>query len=383
MVKDLKWEIVKNRPSAEAGQVRPDVRQDADRRGANNDVLRQSVRGDVPLHQKETAQPHRPTGLPSTPAHTPTTRPQVPDQGQVVGLPDTAGHQTGDAHATGTPQPRVSPNSPEMEQAVQAGKQALKALSDLAQGGKNVVPKIVTATVTPTEAFQKALAAKQSKLPANLAKTTTPDTPRTPETATKEAVLAKTKSDEQTGAKQGKDAETVATQVAQRTPSPFVTQPQGETVTAERKKEELKKIATNRESATALAGVASGIQRVVTSAGSAEDYSGGSHHGGFADQVMHDFKAMVSKAGSALNVLVYGDTQNYPETETLYAKLGLSKVLYGAQELLNRAVPVGERIANSQDNTSLFDRVIGSARDHQQMAEGGRGSPYGLGKIFG
>lgn len=386
MVEGKDWKLGRSAAevaaAAATGQVRPDVRENDARRRTGADLMRgQAARGDVPLPGQKTLAPQpRSTGLPAAPTHTPTARPATPDKSPVMDLPDAAGHEVVDTHAATTPQPRVSSNSREMEQAVQAGKQALRALSELAQGGKNVVQNVLNKVATPQEMLQRALAYAQAKSLATPVKTVPT---RTSEAASPEkAVAARAQAEEKSGAKQGEGAEIVATQVAQRSPSPFTTQPLGEAGAAGRKNDELKKIATNRESAKALAGVASGVQRVVTAAGGGE-YSGGSHQGGFADQVVHNFKAMVSKAGGALNVLVYGDTKLYPETEMLFAKLGLSKVLYGAEELLNRAVPVDRRMTNTQDNTSLLSRVIGTDRDHKQMAEGGRGSPYGHGKMFG
>lgn len=363
------------------GEVRPDVKGDTDKNLQGG----QAGLGDVPMQGKDknlTAQHSQPKGNFATPSQTATPRPTTPDQFPAVGLPDAVGHETGDAHTTGTPQPRVSPNSPEMEQAVQAGKQAFKALSELAQGGKKVAQNMLTKVATTQEVFQKAFTANllgnKPAAPKSTAQFKLPVTPgaRTPEEpATKEAVLANAQAEEKSGTKQ-KDPKTVAAQVAKQAPTPFSTQPPSGEVA--KRKDELKKIATNRESAKALAGVASGIRQVVVEAGGGEEYSGGSHEGGFAGQLVHDFKAMVSKAGSALNVLVYGDTQHYPETETLYAKLGLSKVLYGAQELLQRAVPVDERISNNQDDTAFSKRVANAdPKDINKMAIDSRRGIYG------
>lgn len=369
------------------GELRPGVKEDNARRQTGTDLMRgQAAQGQIPQPgEKPIAQQPRPAGMPATPPATPPKQPAISDQSPTVGLPNVVGHETGDAHSAGTLQPRVSPNSPEMEKAVRAGKEAFNALQNLAGGGvkKNIqnLPNLPTAVVTSKEAFQKALAARlpgtkstaQSKLTDTAAKTEA--SPRTPqEGVTPEAVAAKVKAEAQ-GTQTGDAGEAAAKAqlIAQKVPSPLLSE------IGARREENRDKVATDGPTAKALANVVTG--RGISGIATAQEFSAGGN-GGFGDP-NGESSGLAHKVGTVPQIHVYGDTQDYPETELLYAKLGLSTVLYGAQELAQRAVPVGERIANTQDDTPLSLRVLGSATDHKQMAEGGRGSAYGLGKIFG
>lgn len=366
-----------------SGRMSPDAQRDL----ANKTALGPKAgAGDVGLKGHDVpAQPNTAKGLLGKPlqqtGQNATPRPATSEKTPLTVRPDaTAGHET--AHSAATSQPRVSPNSPEMEKAVQEGKQAFNALQNLAGGGvKKAIQNLPTAAATPKELLQKALASMmtgtkskaQDKPTETAAKTATP-TRTSEEPATKEAVAAKVKA-EADGTRSGDAGEAAAKAqlIAQKVPSPLLSE------AGARREEDRGKVATDGPTAKALANVVTG--RGITAIATAQEFTAGGN-GGFGDP-NGESSGLAGKVGTAPQIHVYGDTKDYPETELLYAKLGLSTVLYGAQELAQRAIPVGERIANTQDDTPLSQRVQGDRASQEQAAFGTRGSVYGPGKIIG
>lgn len=359
------------------GGLRPDVKQDDARRQTGSDLIRGQVsQGEVPQPgQKATAQQSHLAGLPSTPAQPTMPRPATPDKAPVTGHPEAAaGHEI--SHAT-SPQTR-SPNSPEMEQAVQAGKQAFNALQNLAGGGvkKGIqnLPNLPAAVMTSKEVFQKALAARspgtksnaQPKLTDTAAKTATPHERTPQESVTEKTVLAKAKAEEQSGAN--------ATQIAQLAPSPFATQPRSE---VNRVNEQNKDIESDQaaEGGLKLLAHGEGAKGVARAKYSNQEFSKGSYNIAFIEE--DDLAAIEGNVGPVPGRAVAIDGSSAREVAVL---------LHFTNTILKTAEdrpPAEVLIKMNADDTPLSLRVMGSAKDHKQMAEGGRGSPYGLGKIFG
>lgn len=351
--------------AAASGQVSPKSQEDTAQRNATNDSLRQAGRGDVQMPNDQTTPKARPTGMADIPARTLQNRPS-------------AGPITPHSTATPSHEPHVqqkggqqAPTHDAQEKLLQQGRDAARGLAQL-QGGGVSRPSIPVpqAPVTVNAAFHKALA---TMVPGSSATTSTPTRTATPP-ATKDAVLAKSQAEAQ-GTRSGDAGEAAAKSqvIAQRTPSPLLTEK------GARREEERSKIATDGPTAKALANVVTG--RGVSAIATAQEFSSGSN-GGFGDP-NGESSGLSGKVGSVAFPCVYGE-QDHVESKFLCDAIALSGIAGGGEPMEKRIRhSIGDRIANSRDDTPLFDRVIGSAENHKQIAEGGRGSPYGLGKIFG
>lgn len=358
----IDWNLVK---TGTAGQVRPDVKQDAEQR-KNDALLRegQSVpkarAGEVPMQGEKT-----PVRVGHQPPPPPTVRPAVSEQAPVVGLPEGAGHET---TAPSTPAPQQRPSTEAMEQAVRAGKQAFKALSDLAQGGANkVVQQVRTGVMSSQEKFRDALISQftlGSKPQLQTGNEKTPAKERPAAQVAKEAEGKVRQPGERVG------AEKVAEAVAQK--NPFIEK-------HDAKKSDIK---TDRRAAERLGSVTEGVARGIVAASGTQEFSGGSYSGGFGDP-SGESAGLAGKVGAAPQIHVYGEPEIYVETEALYANLGLTRVLYGQAELRERVnVSISDRISNTRDDVPLSERM-GDGRYLQQAAFGSRGSVYGPGKMVG
>lgn len=372
---------------ADAGNVRSDVRENMDRRGATKQTLQplsggKAGSGDVGLAGHDAAARHDVSkGLLANPSATKgvqtqtaevTPRPEISRMPSLPAAPSTTGDAAvGRQHAENLDRTR----------------QDAKGLQVLLQGGKaaqqvsNKLPPVQQTTTPNDAAMRSALIASftpgpkstaQPKLPETPAKTTMP---RTQESATEKAVLAKAKSEEQSGAKLGKDAEVnIATQVAQRAPSPFAAQPQSD---ARRVDDQEKDIESDKaaEGGLKLLAGGEGAKGVARAKYTNHEFSKGSYNIAFIEE--DDLAAIEGKAGPVPGRAVAIDGSSAREVTVL---------LHFTNKILNTKddrPPVGVLIARTADDTPLSSRVLGSAKDHKQMAEGGRGSAYGLGKIFG
>lgn len=358
----IDWNLVK---PGTAGQVRPDVKRDGEQRQADaalrkGQAVPQARAGEVPM-QGEKA----PVRVGHQPPPPPTERPAVPEQPPVVGLPEGAGHETA---ASSTPAPQQRPSTEAMEQAVRAGKQAFKALSDLAQGGANkVVQQVRTEIATLQGKFQKALTDQFASVPKELSKADVP-AKRVSDKDAPQVAKDETGKVRQPGERVG--AEKVAEAVAQK--NPFIEK-------HDAKKSDIK---TDRRAAERLGSVTEGVARGIVAASGTQEFSGGSYSGGFGDPG-GESAGLAGKVGTAPQIHVYGEPEIYVETEALYANLGLTRVLYGQTELRERVnVSISERISNTRDDVPLSERM-GDGRYLQQAAFGSRGSVYGPGKMVG
>lgn len=370
MVKELDkraidWTLVK--PGA-AGQVRPDVKQDEGRRQTDTALRGQQARaGEIPMKGEAAAsQVHRP--------HAPVTH-SVPTQD--APKPSAAEGQVRSEsrhHETPATSPRTTTSSDAaaMNQLVEAGKKALKDLNQLAQGGQGVAKTILPAAATPQTALRNALitqftlASKKSAQPGK-------EAAKSPE---KELPVALAKDDGKV--RQPSDrigAEKVAEAVAQK--NPFAAD--GRVARAE-KREAKDDIKTDRRAAERLGSVTDGVARGIVAASGSQEFSGGSYSGGFGDPTTES-AGLAGKVGAAPQIPVYGESANYVETHALYLSLGLTKVLYGQEELRERvSVAIGDRIANTRDDVPLSDRM-NDAGYLEQAAYGTRFTPYGKGII--
>lgn len=363
-----KWEA----PKIPAGQVRPDVRRDAEQRQADASLRRGGVgpqvragevpmKGEVPVH---TAQP---------PPLPPTTRPVVTEQSPVVGLPEEAGHETSVKSTATAPQPR--PSTDDMEQAVRAGKQAFKALSDLAQGGANkVVQQVRTGVLSSQDKFRDALISQftlSSKPQLQTNNEKAPAKERPPAHVAKDAEGKVRQPGERAG------AEKVAEAVAQK--NPFAADAR---VARSEKREAKDDIKTDRRAAERLGSVTEGVARGIVAASGTQEFSGGSYSGGFGDP-SGESAGLAGKVGAAPQIPVFGESANYAETHALYLSLGLTMVLYGQDELRDRVNDdIVRRMENTRDDVPLSERMS-DAQYLQQAAFGSRGSVYGPGKMVG
>lgn len=379
-----KWDLVRN-PVA-PGQVRPDVKRDQDRGAADSELRQNQARaGEVPqpkLGEKLIEVAHS-TPLPPVPTQNPISEkiaPRTP--------PPETHAESGHHQSATTTSHSEAPTTETLEQRVLAGKDAAKNLANLTQGMKAAAETLGQKIVAATHVATHAATAAANLLPKAFW------TPRTAEGLAKKSPVPVT-TPKQFDAPQAKTAQGtreqptgragevhhahVAAAIAQKVPSPFASEPRA-AGREESKTSERGGIDTDEAAANALDNVVTG--RPVTAVAS-HGFSAGSHHGGFGDPE-GESAGLAGRVGSAPNLpIILDDTETAVETIALYAGLGLTRLLYGAQELLQRAIPVDQRMANTQDDTPFILRVKGSARDHQQMAEGTRGSVYGPGRMIG
>lgn len=362
-----KWDLVK--PTTAPGRGRPDAQQNEQQRETNASLRKgqavpQAPVGKVPIKDEK---PAVRVGQQPPP---PTERPVVSEQAPVVGLPEGAGHET---TAPSTPAPQQRPSTEAMEQAVRAGKQAFKALSDLAQGGANkVVQQVRTGVLSSQEKFRDALISQftlgsKPQLQTGNEKTLVKERPAAQ--IVKDAEGKVRQPGERVGA--AKVAEAVAQQ------NPFAADVR---VAQSEKRETKEDIKTDRRAAERLGSVTEGVARGIVAASGTQEFSGGSYSGGFGDP-SGESAGLAGKVGAAPQIHVYGEPEIYVETEALYANLGLTRVLYGQEELRERVnVSISERISNTRDDVPLSERM-GDARYVNQTAKGFRGSVDGPNKM--
>lgn len=379
MSDELKWKLVRN-PVA-PGQVRPDVKRDLDRGAADAELRRHQARvAEVPqpkLGEKQIEVAHS-TPLPPAPTKNPISEKIAPR----TPLSDTQTRPEPRQPATAAQPNSEGPTIEAREQLVRAGIQAAKDLAKLARGGAGTVMGTITAaTKNLTSAAQllpKAFARWAPRTAEGLAKkspipTTAPKGPEASQTelARKTTGLVRPVGESATG-------DPVAAHIAQKAPSPFA--PEMRPPQTDRKATKLLDTVTSG----LKSGLKSGIQRVVAAAAGDDDgFTAGGHLGGFGN-FADEFAGLAKKLGAVPHVHVYGEPDVYPETEGLYAKLSLTRLLDGVAVLMERVrVSIGDRIANTQDDTPFILRVKGSAKDHEQMAKGTRGSVYGPGRMIG
>lgn len=291
-------------------------------------------------------------------------RPVIADSAKVVGSPEPSGPAATDPQAQVIPPSRNAPSPEAMEKAVLEGKAASQKLSHLTQGkvkpGQPVVPPMQMAEKTSKGDLRQALIQQlslgtQKSVDAPLPQVVQ-ESPKTLNPATEQPVMQ------------------------QAVANPFVKEPQAP---RDIEREDREPIATNRETAGELSGLESGLQRVVVAARGNQEFSGGGHNGGFGDPD-GDSPGLAQKV-SAVPLCPYGESGDYAvETNEL------CKYLVYSSDILGGGIPMKERISiaavdkrmdNTQDGTSLKERVKGSEKDHSQIAEGTRGSIFGPGRI--
>lgn len=361
---------------ATAGQVRSDVRENADRRGTSNEFLgTRSMPGDVPQPgQKPGEQPHLAAGAaPATvqkrmPLQTGTPAPRI--EGGPTPPPSAPDSRTGDPAAQA-----------QHAQNLDATKLAAKDLDLLLQGGKAAqqaaklaADPAVKTPMTPQAALRGALIASLNPNDKSLPQSKLLTTPAAPsrtsqEPATREAVAAKVKA-EAGGTPSGDAGEAVARAqlVAQKVPSPLLSE------AGARREEDRGEIATDGPTAKALDNVVTG--RGVTAIATAQEFTSGGY-GGFGDP-NGESAGLDGKMGAVAFPCVYGE-HDHVETQFLCDSIALSGIAGGGEPIEKRIRhSIGDRIANNRE-TPLSQRILGDKASLDQAALGTRVSPYGPG----
>jgi hypothetical protein len=371
MVKELDkraidWTLVK--PGA-AGQVRPDVKRDAEQRQADASlrqgavVKRQSGAGEVPMTGETPASqvrsPHAPLAHSVPTKEAP--KPSVAD-GQVRSEPR---HQETPTAASQRATP--APDTAAMNQLVEAAKKAFSDLNKLAQGGQKVAKTILPAAATPQDALRNALinqftlASKKSAQPGK-------DAAKSPEKELPAAVAKDEGKVRQPSDRVG--AEKIAEAVAQRS-GPFAAQPHLE---ARRVDEQKKKIETDIAAEKGLQMVAGGhgVEGVARAHQNNPEFSKGSHNIAYIDE--DDLAAVEGNVGpvSGRAVALDGSSAREVAVRLHYS----NKIL----KTKNDSPPIGVLIAQTTDNVPLSERMS-DAGYLEQAAYGTRFTPYGKGII--